>query len=222
MCPPDTRAQTLRAPGLSRKSHGAPGVPLGGAIVLRVLACTRSSRDAWLRKSHAASRRLALGLPSSRCGVCCPRAALASMHAPRPGCPALLPAPQAGFPTLRSGRACWSQSLRVRGTFVPFSTQFLVELSVGSLPLSVCICYTSFALVAEILRKGGGAFDAIPMDHFYTMRDLQEWVARHRTVSGRSESLSVSSTILRPSLASPYSSKSMLLVFKMTFPRTFL
>src|SRR5215831_4522670 len=32
----------------------------------RVLACTRSSRDAWLRKSHAASRRLALGLPSSR------------------------------------------------------------------------------------------------------------------------------------------------------------
>src|SRR5215470_3566054 len=101
---------------------------------------------------------------------------------------------------------CWSQSLRVRGTFVPFSTQFLVELSVGSLPLSVCICYTSFALVAEILRKGGGAFDAIPMDHFYTMRDLQEWVARHRTVSGRSESLSVSSTILRPSLASPYSS----------------
>ena len=139
-----------------------------------------------------------------------------------PGCPALLPAPQAGFPTLRSGRACWSQSLRVRGTFVPFSTQFLVELSVGSLPLSVCICYTSFALVAEILRKGGGAFDAIPMDHFYTMRDLQEWVARHRTVSGRSESLSVSSTILRPSLASPYSSKSMLLVFKMTFPRTFL
>src|SRR5215471_17160692 len=145
----------------------------------RVLACTRSSRDAWLRKSHAASRRLALGLPSSRCGVCCPRAALASMHAPRPGCPALLPAPQAGFPTLRSGRACWSQSLRVRGTFVPFSTQFLVELSVGSSPLSVCICYTSFALVAEILRKGGGAFDAIPMDHFYTMRDLQEWVARH-------------------------------------------
>ena len=96
VCPPDTRAQTLRAPGLSRKSHGAPGVPLGGAIVLRVLACTRSSRDAGLRKSHAASRRLALGLPSSRCGVCCPRAALASMHAPRPGCPALLPAPRQG------------------------------------------------------------------------------------------------------------------------------
>src|SRR5215467_7521086 len=40
----------------------------------------------------------------------CRRHAAASMHAPRPGCPALLPAPQAGFPTLRSGRACWPQA----------------------------------------------------------------------------------------------------------------
>ncbi len=37
---------------------------------------------------------------------------------------------------------------------------------------------------AEILRKGGGAFDAISMDHFFTMRDLQECVARQGKMSG--------------------------------------
>lgn len=31
-----------------------------------------------------------------------------------------------------------------------------------------------FAFIAEILRKGGGAFDAISLDLFFTMRDLQE------------------------------------------------
>jgi hypothetical protein len=54
----------------------------------------------------------------------------------------------------------------------------------GFLPFSAFVCYTSLALVVEILRKGGGALYAIPMDHFFTMRDLQECVAKHAKMSG--------------------------------------
>src|SRR5215471_20941518 len=81
---PRTLGRRRFAPPDGRVSPtGHRGCPWEAQAFSRVLACTRSSRDAWLRKSHAASRRLALGLPSSRCGVCCPRAALASMHASR-------------------------------------------------------------------------------------------------------------------------------------------
>ncbi len=52
------------------------------------------------------------------------------------------------------------------------------------LPFSISVCYTSFALVAEILRKGGGAFDAISVDHFFTMYDLQGCVARQGKMPG--------------------------------------
>jgi hypothetical protein len=67
-----------------------------------------------------------------------------------------------------------AKGLRLYRFFQMGDTDHGKEQYAGFLPFSASVCYTSFALVAEILRKGGGAFYAIPMDHFFTMRDLQE------------------------------------------------
>jgi hypothetical protein len=95
-------------------------------------------------------------------------------------------------------------------------------LSVRLLPLSVYFCYTSLALVAEILRKGGGAFYAIPMDHFF--HDARPPGVRCEVWKGSWLIRSCWYKLYGFVALSCFSSflSGMLSVFKMTFPLTFL
>ena len=82
--------------------------------------------------------------------------------------------------------------------------QLVFVMQYGFLPFSTSVCYT--ALVANTLTKGGGAFDAISLDHVVTMRGLQKDEASAGKDVRPMKSCEQKCYGLWPSLASPHSS----------------